>query len=116
MQSITTDEGFNGFDATSAGDDDSPRLMDIDIAPPITVDGKTYDVVHLQEPTADQWRAAQAAATPGPTYDTDLNIHLIANVSKVPRQVIGKLPMSQVLKGGFFLRDCVESGLRTTPT
>jgi Phage tail assembly chaperone proteins, E, or 41 or 14 len=107
MQSVEVYEHGNGVSPAAKEDSDSfPRTLDIVIDPPIEFGGKTYDSLHLEEPTAKQVRVAEVefVGDYGPQHFRNFQVALISQVSNVPRGAIEDMRISQLLEAYAFLR------------
>lgn len=115
MQSL--DLHSNGFDVTIAPAE-PPRTLDIAIDPPIVINDKTYDILHLQEPTAFQVEDAEKEMASGMTVYTlrKYQIKLVANVSGIPAPIVQRIPISKVIEAFNFLQPFTSSGPPTGET
>jgi hypothetical protein len=94
-------------------DDEPPRTLDIEFADPIIgSNNQRYDGLHLVEPTANQIeRAEQELAG-------QMNVHalrkyqiaLVSQCAGVPRDVVGKMKISQVKRASDFLSVFIGGG------
>jgi hypothetical protein len=88
---------------------DDPRTLDIDID--VTFQKKRFTTLHLQEPKAKQLERAEMelnVANTTPYHFRRYQIALVASVAKVPVEVIGELPNSQLVRAWHFLRDLLD--------
>lgn len=85
--------------------DDSPRVLDLVLDPPIGIGEKVFTTLHLEEPTLDQVIKAEAELTDGVNVHSNrmYEMALISLVAEVPRQAIGKLRWSQFRECRDFL-------------
>jgi hypothetical protein len=115
MQSLDLHSGGNGM---AVLDDEPPRTLDIEIDPPIVINDKTYDVIHLKEPTAFQVEDAEKEMASGMTVYTlrKYQIKLVANVSGIPHPIVQRIPISLVIKAFDFLQPFTASGRPTGET
>ena len=108
------DEGLAGH----APDTDDIRTMDLDIDPPIEINGKPYTRLHLEEPTAQMMERAEAELAHG--YDAwslrKYQIWLVSQGGKLPRAVVEKMRVTQVKKAADFLQSFLASGPETGGT
>ena len=68
--------------------------------------GKTYDRMHLEEPTAKMVRTAEQELTGdyGPHHQRNFQIKLVELASGIPRGAIEQMRISQLLEAYNFLR------------
>ena len=85
--------------------DNLPDSYDMPLDPPVVVKGVTYDVLHLQEPRAQQVRQAEQKldANLSEASITDYYIALIQSVAKVPPVVVEALSVRQFGEAYGFL-------------
>ena len=101
----------NGQAATGS-DDDAPRTLDIVIDPPVEWNSKTYESLHLEEPTAHMVERAEVELA------GNVNVHalrkyqiaLVSQCSGVPRQVVERMRISQVRECADFLSSFISGG------
>jgi Phage tail assembly chaperone proteins, E, or 41 or 14 len=101
-------ETTNGHPAGVPAADAFPRVLDLEIDPPVEA-GQIYSTMHLREPTFQEVRTAETEmvrdafgrATDGSTRAYQLA--LISKVSGVPRQAIDQMRISQVDQAFLFL-------------
>jgi hypothetical protein len=89
---------------------EDPATLDIDID--VTFQKKHFTTLHLLEPKAKQLERAEMelnTSSPTPYHFRRYQIALIAQVAKVPTEVIGELPNSQLRAAWNFLRAKLES-------
>jgi hypothetical protein len=101
------------FDAADPDASDDPRTLDIEID--VTFQKRRFTTLHLQEPKAKQMERAEMelnVANATPYHFRRYQIALIATVAKVPTEVVGELPNSQLRRAWSFLRDLLDE---TTP-
>jgi hypothetical protein len=97
------------FDAAEPEASGDPNTLDIDID--VTFQKKRFTMLHLQEPKAKQLERAELElnVTNATPYNfRRYQIALIAAVAKVPTEVIGELPNSQLVRAWRFLRDRLD--------
>jgi hypothetical protein len=99
-----------------------PRVLDLDIDPPVEFGGKTFTNMHLHEPSFQQVREAEVERVRDPFGNyTDASTRLyemtlISKVSKVPRQAIDQMRVSQVDQAFIFLTSFRPPGPATGET
>lgn len=96
------------FDAAEPQDTD-PSVLDIEID--ITVNKKRFTVLHLEEPKAKQIERAERelnTQNPTPYHFRRYQMALIAQVAKVPDEVVGELTNTQLRAAWDFLRAKLE--------
>lgn len=94
--------GANGLEENQA-----PRTLDLVLDPPLEfANGKTYDSMHLEEPTAKMVRTAEQELTGdyGPHHQRNFQIKLVELASGIPRGAIEQMRISQLLEAYNFLR------------
>ena len=99
------------FDAADPVED--PNSLDIEID--ITVSKKRFTVLHLEEPKAKQIERAERelnTQTPTAWHFRKYQMALIAQVAKVPDELVGELTNTQLRAAWDFLRVKLE---RDTP-
>jgi hypothetical protein len=104
---------LSAIDAFDAPVDKSGQQMTMDLVidPPIEWNNKTYDSLHLEEPTARMVeRATQELITYNLHTARKYQISLVSQASGVPRQVIDQLRISQLTKASDFLTGFIASG------
>ena len=92
---------------------EDPATLDVEID--ITVDRKRFTSLHLREPKAKEIeRAERELNTPTPTawHFRKYQMALIAQVAKVPPELVGELTNTQIRAAWDFLRAKLE---RDTP-
>jgi Phage tail assembly chaperone proteins, E, or 41 or 14 len=96
-------------------EDAFPRTKDIEIDPPLDVNGKTYSTLHLEEPTARMVERAEGELSGTMTVHTlrKYQISLVSNGAGVPRAVIEQMRISQVREAADFLSSFIGAGLPT---
>jgi hypothetical protein len=110
------------FDAADPGTGEDPNtlVMDIDV----TFQKKRFTTLHLQEPKAKQIERAELelnVASPTPYHFRRYQIAMIAQVAKVPIEVVGELTNTQLRAAWAFLRaklepDTPETGATSSPS
>lgn len=104
------DRTGNGADVegmVGAGDEQLPRTLDLVLDPPLEFsNGRTYDSMHLEEPTAKMVRTAEQELTGdyGPHHQRNFQIKLVELASGIPRGAIEQMRISQLLEAYNFLR------------
>jgi hypothetical protein len=100
---------------TGNHDDDLPRFLDIEIDPPIEWNGKTYSVLHLEEPTGQQIERAEAELAVSVNVHTlrKYQLAVISQASGMPRQAVEKMRISQIKQAADFLTSFTSSGPET---
>ena len=100
---------------------DEPRTLDIEIEPPLELNGNVYSTLHLEEPTAHMVERAEAELA-GKNYFQDLHalrkyqIALVSQASGWPRAVIERMRISQVREASDFLSIFIAGGQATGET
>jgi hypothetical protein len=91
---------------------DESRIKDIEIDPPIEVNGKTYDVLHLEEPTAQMIERAEQELSGAMSVHAlrKYQISLVSLGSKTPRAVVERMRISQVKEAADFLSSFIGGG------
>lgn len=92
---------------------------DLVIDPPIEwSDGKTYEVLHLQEPTGKQMEMAESELKAETNIYTlrRYQIALISHASKTPKGVIENMRISQIEEASSFLQRFTRGGRETGET
>lgn len=104
----------NGHDV-ALGEDAFPRTLDIEIDPPLEVNGKTYSSLRLEEPTARMVERAESELGGTMTVHTlrKYQIALVSQGSGTPRAVIEQMRISQVRQAADFLSSFIGVGLPT---
>lgn len=100
---------------------DNPAVLDIEID--ITVDKKRFTTLHLREPKAKEIERAERelnTQTPTPWHFRKYQMVLIAQVAKVPDEVVGELTNTQLRAAWSFLQrrlepDSPETGETLSP-
>jgi hypothetical protein len=113
MQSLAAaGNGAAEHDDDTGAADDFPRTLDIEIDPPLDVNGKTYTRLHLEEPTARMVERAEAELGGNMTVHTlrKYQIALVSQGSGVPRAVIEQMRISQVREAADFLSSFIGAG------
>src|SRR3954468_2044464 len=92
---------------------DEPRMLDMEIEPPIEgPNGRTYTTLHLEEPTAQMIERAEAELAGNMSVHAmrKYQIALVSQGAKVPRAVIEKMRISQVKQAADFLSQFIAGG------
>jgi hypothetical protein len=94
---------------------DLPRVLDIELDPPIEWNGKTYSSLHLEEPTGRMVERAEGELSQASNFQAlrRYQFALLSLVSGVPRQVIEQMRISQINEGTDFLRPFISGGPET---
>ena len=111
MQTVLdTMNGNNVVDLDGTPAEDAfPRVLDIDIDPPVEFAGKIYDTMHLREPTFQEVRLAEGDLIRDATgRNTEASsrayaLTLISKISGVPRGAIDQMRISQANEAFYFL-------------
>jgi len=92
-----------------------PRTLDLEIEPPLDVNGKTYSTLHLEEPTARMVERAESELGGNMTVHTlrKYQIALVSHGAAVPRAVIEQMRISQVRQAADFLSSFIGDGPAT---
>jgi hypothetical protein len=93
-------------------DPDSPRFLDIDLYPAIEANGKTYAILHLEEPTGRMVQRAEQELGNGGNMGSlrAFQIALVSNAAGVPRSVVEQMRISQIRKAADFLASFISGG------
>jgi hypothetical protein len=97
------------FDAAEPERIEDPAVLDIEID--ITVQKKRFTVLHLEEPKAKQIERAERelnTQTPTTYHFRRYQMAMIAQVAKVPDEVVGELTNTQLRAAWDFLRAKLE--------
>ena len=109
----------NGHDVAHPGeqhvsaDDELPRVLVIEIDPPITwSNGKTYTELRLEEPTGQMIVRAEQELANGANFAAlrKYQFALVSNAADVPRGVIEQMRISQIQKAADFLSAFMPGG------
>jgi hypothetical protein len=94
---------------------DLPRVLDIEIDPPIEWNGNTYSVLHLEEPTGKMVVKAEQELANGANFSALRNYQfaLVSNCSNTPRAVVEQMRISQIQEAASFLSSFMPGGLGT---
>lgn len=94
------------------------RTFDLDIDPPVEVNGRTYASLHLEEPTARMVERAEAELAAAVTVHTmrKYQIALVSQASGLPRAAIEQMRISQVREAADFLSSFIGGGPPTGET
>ena len=92
-----------------------PVSMDIEIDPPIDFNNKTYESLHLEEPTARMVERAESELAANFNVHTlrKYQISLVCQATGTPRQVVEQMRISQLKKASDFLSSFIGSGPAT---
>jgi hypothetical protein len=111
---------MNGFrqpgeGAAPALPDDLPRVLDIEVDPPVEWNGNTYATLHLEEPTGQMIVKSEQELAQGANFAAlrKYQFALVSNASGVPRQAIEKMRISQIQQAFDFLSRFMPSGPAT---
>ena len=99
------------FDAAASDPpiEELPVFLDIPID--ITIDKKRFTVLHLEEPKAKHVERAERelnTQSPTPWHFRRYQMAMIAQVAKVPDQLVGELTNTQLREAWDFLRVKLE--------
>jgi hypothetical protein len=97
------------FDVAEPASEADSTVLDIDID--ITVNKKRFTVLHLEEPKAKQIERAERelnTQSPTPWHFRRYQMALIAQVAKVPDELVGELTNTQLRAAWNFLRAKLE--------
>lgn len=114
---MLTAPSTNGH-AEAAIDTGEQRTLDLDLDPPIEFNGKSYAVLHLEEPTGRMIERAEQELS-GP-----VNVHtlrkyqfaIVSLASSAPRGVIEQMRISQIEEAASFLASFTGGGRQTGET
>lgn len=114
MTGTLTNGSSPGLALAGAGDD-VPRILVIDLDPPIEWNGKTYETMRIEEPTGRMVLKAESELQGGANFLTLRNYQfsLVSNASGIPRQAIEMMRISDITKASDFLASFMPGGLRT---
>jgi len=101
---------------------EDPPVLDLDID--VTVQKKRFTVLHLREPKAKEIERAERelnTVNATPYHFRRYQMAMIAQVAKVPEEVVGELTNTQLRAAWNFLRaklepDTPETGETSSPT
>jgi hypothetical protein len=101
-----------GAPARDTDDDEFPRVLDIEIDPPVEFGGKTYTTLHFEEPTGDQIERAEAelAGSMSVLALRKYQHALVALCAGVPAAVVKKMRVSQIREASDFLSRYIGGG------
>lgn len=109
----------NGADETRA-DDGTPRILDLELDPPVEFNGKTYTVLHFEEPLAGNVKRAEQELANGASFAAlrAYQFALVARTAQVPDSdamgvpggVIEKMRISEVDRVFDFLSVFLPGG------
>lgn len=104
--------GNGGFDVIEA---ELPKTMDLEVSPSIELNGKTYDVMHLQEPTHFQVETAELEIGQFASYNAyrKYKAKLVSLVSGWPIEVVKRMQISQMEDAFNFLAPFIKGGPQT---
>jgi Phage tail assembly chaperone proteins, E, or 41 or 14 len=93
----------------------APRVLDLELDPPITFQKKPFATLHLEEPTGKMMeRAEQELAGGVNAYALRrFQITLVAQSAKVPREVVEAMPVGQIARAWDFLETLLPGGPAT---
>jgi Phage tail assembly chaperone proteins, E, or 41 or 14 len=105
----------NGMDQNAVEMTTEPRTLDIEIEPPIELNGKTYSTLHLAEPTAKMVELAEQELSASMSVHAlrKYQIALVAQGSQTPLPVIQRMRISQVREAADFLSAFIGGGPQT---
>ena len=85
------------------------ETLELELSPPVTVRGVTYDVLRLQEPRAQQVRSAEQKldSTLSEASVTEYQMELVRQVAKVTDDVVKALTVRQLYGAYNFLADFI---------
>ena len=92
-----------------------PRVLTIEIDPPIEWNNKTYDRLHLEEPTGHMVERAESELAGNMSVHAlrKYQIALVSHASGQPRQVIERMRISQIREASDFLSRFIGGGQAT---
>ena len=111
MQSSDLQPNGNGF----AIEPERSQTLDLTIDPPIVLNEKTYEHMHLHEPNGFQQVNAEKELATGMNVYTLRNyqIMLVALVSGWPRVAVERMPIRQIQEAFDFLAPFTQVGPAT---
>lgn len=114
MTNTLTNGSTPGLGLNGSGDD-MPRVLVIDLDPPIEWNGNTYEVMRVEEPNGRMVLKAESELQNGANFLTLRNYQfaLVSNASGIPRQAIELMRISDITKASDFLASFMPGGLRT---
>jgi hypothetical protein len=94
------------------------RTLDIEIDPPVDANGRTWTMLHLEEPTARMIERAEAELAGAVNMHTmrKYQIALVSQCSGAPRAVVEQMRISQVREAADFLSSFIAAGPPTGET
>ena len=86
--------------------------LNIDLDPPITFNGGSFDRLTLTEPVGKDVQKAESTLKSGVNVESlrAYQIMLITLVSKLPRGVIEQLPIRKLNEASRYLQSFIEAG------
>lgn len=100
----------NQFDAAEEAEPELPATLDIEID--VVFQKKPFSTLHLREPKAKEIERAErelSVQNPTPYHFRRYQMTLIAQVAKVPPEVVGELTNSQLRRAWDFLRQLLDA-------
>jgi hypothetical protein len=93
----------------------APRVLDLELDPPITFQKKPFAVLHLEEPTGKMMERAEQELVGGVNAYAlrRFQITLVAQSAKVPREVVEAMPVGQIARAWDFLETLLPGGPAT---
>lgn len=104
------------FDAAAPDEPSVPTTLDIEFEP-IEFQKKTFATLHLREPTSGETQQAlsEIQHVSNPYTQHRMATRLVSAVSKVPIEVILKLPESVIKRAMIFFERIGDAGPPTGP-
>lgn len=90
----------------------APRVLDLELDPPVTFQKKPFATLHLEEPTGKMVERAEQELAVGVNHFTlrRYQITMVAQCAKVPREVIEAMQMGQIARAWDFLVPMLPGG------
>ena len=109
-------DGMSIADQMDAAEEEAaPRVLDLDLEPPITFQKKPFATLHLEEPTGKMMERAEQELQGGVNAYAlrRFQITLVAQAAKVPREVVEAMPVGQIARAWDFLETLLPGGPAT---
>jgi Phage tail assembly chaperone proteins, E, or 41 or 14 len=90
----------------------APRVLDLELDPPVMFQKKPFAALHLEEPTGKMMERCEMELQGGVNAYSlrRAQITLIAAVAKVPREVVEAMPIGQIARAWDFLLKLLPAG------
>lgn len=96
----------------------TPRVLDLELDPPVTFKAKPFATLHLEEPTGKMMERAEQELQAGVNAYSlrRFQITLVAQAARVPREVVEAMPVGQIARAWGFLETLLPGGPATGAT